>query len=168
MRLRDTRMHCVFQDNGNPIILRKICWREGRIDSLSSVSFFPFSFGVYTKPFNSHDGVWLKLKWFALVRCGSSLNRVYVFCCAFTADLNRILEAYYLEKVVRLFVENIGNIFDNASIGYILKNAAIKMFQLHALFLIWLAGECGVNHLPAFKWPVLNAYCHWSSFIFSG
>ena len=39
MRLRDTRMHCVFGVGENPIILRESCWREATFQVLSSVSF---------------------------------------------------------------------------------------------------------------------------------
>lgn len=52
MRLRDTRMHCVFRNNENPVILRETCWREGRFDALSSVSLFPSPFHLSRKPFN--------------------------------------------------------------------------------------------------------------------
>uniref|UniRef100_A0A7N0UGF1 TIP41-like protein n=1 Tax=Kalanchoe fedtschenkoi TaxID=63787 RepID=A0A7N0UGF1_KALFE len=36
MRLRDTRMHCVFGDSLNPIILRECCWREATFQALSA------------------------------------------------------------------------------------------------------------------------------------
>ncbi|EXB76646.1 hypothetical protein L484_011491 [Morus notabilis] len=36
MRLRDTRMHCVFGDNASPTILRETCWREATFQALSA------------------------------------------------------------------------------------------------------------------------------------
>ncbi|KAH9695283.1 TIP41-like protein [Citrus sinensis] len=36
MRLRDTRMHCVFSDSGNPVILRENCWREATVQALAA------------------------------------------------------------------------------------------------------------------------------------
>lgn len=39
MRLRDTRMHCVFSESANPVILRECCWRETTFQELSAVSF---------------------------------------------------------------------------------------------------------------------------------
>ncbi|XVF67490.1 hypothetical protein PTKIN_Ptkin10aG0125400 [Pterospermum kingtungense] len=36
MRLRDTRMHCVFDESANPAILREGCWREGTFQTLSA------------------------------------------------------------------------------------------------------------------------------------
>ncbi|XVF01347.1 hypothetical protein REPUB_Repub04eG0080100 [Reevesia pubescens] len=36
MRLRDTRMHCVFDESANPVILRERCWREGTFQVLSA------------------------------------------------------------------------------------------------------------------------------------
>lgn len=38
MRLRDTRMHCAFENNVNPIILRESCWREATFKALAAVS----------------------------------------------------------------------------------------------------------------------------------
>ncbi|KAL4036554.1 hypothetical protein IC575_000104 [Cucumis melo] len=35
MRLRDTRMHCIFSNRENPIILRESCWREATFQSLA-------------------------------------------------------------------------------------------------------------------------------------
>ncbi|KGN43872.1 TIP41-like protein [Cucumis sativus] len=35
MRLRDTRMHCIFSNSENPIILRESCWRETTFQSLA-------------------------------------------------------------------------------------------------------------------------------------
>ncbi|KAG6710687.1 TIP41-like protein isoform X2 [Carya illinoinensis] len=36
MRLRDTRMHCIFEVGENPIILRESCWREATFEALSA------------------------------------------------------------------------------------------------------------------------------------
>uniref|UniRef100_A0A7N0ZRB5 TIP41-like protein n=1 Tax=Kalanchoe fedtschenkoi TaxID=63787 RepID=A0A7N0ZRB5_KALFE len=36
MRLRDTRMHCVFGESMNPTILRECCWREATFRALSA------------------------------------------------------------------------------------------------------------------------------------
>lgn len=36
MRLRDTRMHCVFGVGANPVILRESCWREATFQDLSA------------------------------------------------------------------------------------------------------------------------------------
>ena len=38
MRLRDTRLHCVFSNSENPIILRESCWREAKFQALAEVS----------------------------------------------------------------------------------------------------------------------------------
>ncbi|KAK2974517.1 hypothetical protein RJ640_018682, partial [Escallonia rubra] len=38
MRLRDTRMHCVFGCSTKPVIIRESCWREATFQALSSVS----------------------------------------------------------------------------------------------------------------------------------
>lgn len=40
MRLRDTRLYCAFKKNENPVILRDICWKEGKYEALSAVSIF--------------------------------------------------------------------------------------------------------------------------------
>lgn len=37
MRLRDTRMHCIFSNSENPIILRESCWREATFQALAEV-----------------------------------------------------------------------------------------------------------------------------------
>ncbi|KAJ1397316.1 TIP41-like protein [Sesbania bispinosa] len=37
IRLRDTRMHCIFGESTNPVILREICWRESTFQALSAV-----------------------------------------------------------------------------------------------------------------------------------
>ncbi|KAF5444330.1 hypothetical protein F2P56_036816 [Juglans regia] len=36
MRLRDTRMHCIFDVSANPILLRESCWREATFKTLSA------------------------------------------------------------------------------------------------------------------------------------
>ncbi|GLT76688.1 hypothetical protein SLA2020_483330 [Shorea laevis] len=36
MRLRDTRMHCVFDKNANTVIIRERCWRESTFEALST------------------------------------------------------------------------------------------------------------------------------------
>lgn len=38
MRLRDTRMHCIFSNSENPIVLRESCWREATFQALAEVS----------------------------------------------------------------------------------------------------------------------------------
>lgn len=38
MRLRDTRLHCLFGDHMKSVILRESCWREATFQALSSVS----------------------------------------------------------------------------------------------------------------------------------
>ncbi|RZB43692.1 TIP41-like protein isoform B [Glycine soja] len=38
IRLRETRMHCVFGGSTNPIILRESCWRESTFQALSAVA----------------------------------------------------------------------------------------------------------------------------------
>lgn len=38
MRLRETRMHCSFRENTEPVILREICWREATFKTLAAVS----------------------------------------------------------------------------------------------------------------------------------
>lgn len=38
MRLRDTRMHCLFKDTVKPVVLRESCWREATFQALSAVS----------------------------------------------------------------------------------------------------------------------------------
>ncbi|KAL5561328.1 hypothetical protein UlMin_031075 [Ulmus minor] len=50
MRLRDTRMHCVFgSDLVNPIILRENCWREATFQSLSAKG-HPSDSAAYSDP----------------------------------------------------------------------------------------------------------------------
>ncbi|KAL4289013.1 TIP41-like protein isoform X4 [Arachis ipaensis] len=43
IRLRETRMHCVFGGSTNPIILRETCWRESTFEALSAGSYFSCS-----------------------------------------------------------------------------------------------------------------------------
>lgn len=38
MRLRDTRIHCIFGEGKKPVILRECCWREATFQALASVS----------------------------------------------------------------------------------------------------------------------------------
>ncbi|KAM7459255.1 hypothetical protein LguiA_036763 [Lonicera macranthoides] len=49
MRLRDTRMHCVFGKNMKPIIIRETCWREATFQSLSSKG-YPSDSAAYSDP----------------------------------------------------------------------------------------------------------------------
>lgn len=49
MRLRDTRMHCVFSDSGNPVILRESCWREATVQALAAKG-FPTDSAAYSDP----------------------------------------------------------------------------------------------------------------------
>ncbi|KAL0356884.1 UNVERIFIED_CONTAM: TIP41-like protein [Sesamum calycinum] len=49
MRLRDTRMHCAFRGNEEPIILRESCWREITFKTLSSKG-YPTDSAAYSDP----------------------------------------------------------------------------------------------------------------------
>lgn len=49
MRLRDTRMHCAFNDNASPTILREICWREATFQALSAKG-YPSEDAAYNDP----------------------------------------------------------------------------------------------------------------------
>ncbi|KAK4437941.1 TIP41-like protein [Sesamum alatum] len=49
MRLRDTRMHCTFRENEEPIILRESCWREITFKALSSKG-YPTDSAAYSDP----------------------------------------------------------------------------------------------------------------------
>ncbi|KAK4401711.1 TIP41-like protein [Sesamum angolense] len=49
MRLRDTRMHCTFRGNEEPIILRESCWREITFKTLSSKG-YPTDSAAYSDP----------------------------------------------------------------------------------------------------------------------
>ncbi|CAK9181147.1 unnamed protein product [Ilex paraguariensis] len=51
MRLRETRMHCVFRDSAKPIILRESCWREATFQALSSKG-YPSDSAAYNDPSN--------------------------------------------------------------------------------------------------------------------
>ncbi|OMO73969.1 TIP41-like protein [Corchorus capsularis] len=49
MRLRDTRVHCVFNESANPVILRERCWREGTFQALSAKG-YPTDSASYSDP----------------------------------------------------------------------------------------------------------------------
>ncbi|KAG7976634.1 hypothetical protein I3843_06G160100 [Carya illinoinensis] len=49
MRLRDTRMHCVFDVSANPILLRESCWREATFKTLSAIG-HPSDPAAYSDP----------------------------------------------------------------------------------------------------------------------
>lgn len=50
MRLRDTRIHCAFSDDGaKPVIIRESCWREATVQSLSTKG-FPSDSAAYGDP----------------------------------------------------------------------------------------------------------------------
>ncbi|GAV71848.1 TIP41 domain-containing protein [Cephalotus follicularis] len=49
MRLRDTRVHCIFSDSANPVILRENCWREATFQALS-VKGYPTDSASYSDP----------------------------------------------------------------------------------------------------------------------
>ncbi|XP_059445637.1 TIP41-like protein [Corylus avellana] len=49
MRLRDTRMHCIFGVNANPVILRESCWREATFEALSAKG-YPSDSAAYSDP----------------------------------------------------------------------------------------------------------------------
>ncbi|XP_061373907.1 TIP41-like protein [Gastrolobium bilobum] len=49
IRLRETRMHCVFGGSTTPIILRESCWRESTFQDLSAKG-FPFDSAAYNDP----------------------------------------------------------------------------------------------------------------------
>ncbi|XVE93458.1 hypothetical protein REPUB_Repub01dG0194500 [Reevesia pubescens] len=49
MRLRDTRMHCVFDQSQNPVILRERCWRESTFQALSAKG-YPTDSASYSDP----------------------------------------------------------------------------------------------------------------------
>nr|ARV78472.1 tonoplast intrinsic protein 41 [Triadica sebifera] len=51
MRLRDTRVHCIFGDSGNPVILRESCWREATFQSTSAKG-YPSDSAAYSDPSN--------------------------------------------------------------------------------------------------------------------
>ncbi|KAL2324242.1 hypothetical protein Fmac_023300 [Flemingia macrophylla] len=49
IRLRETRMHCVFGGSTNPVILRESCWRESTFQALSAKG-HPFDSAAYGDP----------------------------------------------------------------------------------------------------------------------
>ncbi|GKV43210.1 hypothetical protein SLEP1_g50529 [Rubroshorea leprosula] len=49
MRLRDTRMHCVFDKNANTVIIRERCWRESTFEALSAKG-YPTDSNSYADP----------------------------------------------------------------------------------------------------------------------
>nr|UVK35481.1 TIP41-like family protein [Gleditsia microphylla] len=49
IRLRDTRMHCIFGGTANPIVLRETCWRESTFQALSAKG-HPFDSAAYSDP----------------------------------------------------------------------------------------------------------------------
>lgn len=49
MRLRDTRMHCIFGSDGNHVILKESCWREGTFGALSAKG-YPSDSAAYSDP----------------------------------------------------------------------------------------------------------------------
>lgn len=49
MRLRDTRMHCLFEDTVKPVVLRESCWREATFQALSAKG-FPVDSAAYNDP----------------------------------------------------------------------------------------------------------------------
>lgn len=49
MRLRDTRLHCVFSNSENPIILRESCWREAKFQALAEKG-YPTDSAAYNDP----------------------------------------------------------------------------------------------------------------------
>ncbi|KZV22183.1 hypothetical protein F511_07882 [Dorcoceras hygrometricum] len=49
MRLRDTRMHCIFGEGTKPIVLRESCWREATFLALSSKG-YPKDSAAYSDP----------------------------------------------------------------------------------------------------------------------
>ncbi|CAL5209857.1 unnamed protein product [Lathyrus oleraceus] len=49
IRLRETRMHCVFGVSKNPVVLRESCWRESTFQALSAKG-HPFDSAAYSDP----------------------------------------------------------------------------------------------------------------------
>ncbi|KAL5070326.1 hypothetical protein RYX36_021213 [Vicia faba] len=49
IRLRETRMHCVFGGSTNPVVLRESCWRESTFQALSAKG-HPFDSAAYNDP----------------------------------------------------------------------------------------------------------------------
>ncbi|XP_074348239.1 TIP41-like protein isoform X1 [Apium graveolens] len=49
MRLRDTRIHCIFGEGKKPVILRECCWREATFQALASKG-YPSDCAAYIDP----------------------------------------------------------------------------------------------------------------------
>ncbi|KAF6176248.1 hypothetical protein GIB67_023539 [Kingdonia uniflora] len=49
MRLRDTRVHCAFEKDENPVVLRDSCWREATFQSLAAKG-LPSDSAAYSDP----------------------------------------------------------------------------------------------------------------------
>uniref|UniRef100_A0A2P2JKA8 TIP41-like protein n=1 Tax=Rhizophora mucronata TaxID=61149 RepID=A0A2P2JKA8_RHIMU len=49
MRLRDTRMHCIFGGSTNPVILREVSWREATFEALAAKG-YPTDAAAYSDP----------------------------------------------------------------------------------------------------------------------
>ncbi|XP_058769503.1 TIP41-like protein [Vicia villosa] len=49
IRLRETRMHCVFGGSTSPVVLRESCWRESTFQALSAKG-HPFDSAAYSDP----------------------------------------------------------------------------------------------------------------------
>lgn len=49
MRLRDTRVHCIFSNSENPTILRESCWREATFQALAENG-YPSDSAAYNDP----------------------------------------------------------------------------------------------------------------------
>lgn len=49
MRLRDTRLHCIFGESSFPVVLRDSCWREGKFSALAAKG-YPVDAASYNDP----------------------------------------------------------------------------------------------------------------------
>jgi type 2A phosphatase activator TIP41 len=49
IRLRETRMHCIFAGSTNPVVLRESCWRESTFQALSAKG-HPVDSAAYSDP----------------------------------------------------------------------------------------------------------------------
>lgn len=49
IRLRETRMHCIFAGSTNPVVLRESCWRESTFQALAANG-HPFDSAAYNDP----------------------------------------------------------------------------------------------------------------------
>ncbi|PNY17005.1 hypothetical protein L195_g013738 [Trifolium pratense] len=49
IRLRETRMHCIFAGSANPVVLRETCWRESTFQALSAKG-HPVDSAAYNDP----------------------------------------------------------------------------------------------------------------------